>query len=247
MTISLPTGMLLHGALESAEQLINPLLKRDASALSRLGAIAGTVIRVHCTQPEVAILIWPSELGLHLELDASVSSDQVDQPLPVDAEVEGSLNDFARFMLAGDRREALLFEGALTLRGDTGLVRKLQKVTSTLDLDLASVSEKLIGAVPTALLSAPLAGFARWRAGLGKTAMQDWQEYLQHELALLPGEAELKGYSDGVLSTRRGVDRLNARIERLQQQVASLSLASSSSLSTPSSSAESSSPSESDQ
>ncbi len=220
--------MLLHGALESAEQLINPLLKRDAAALEQLAAIAGKVVRVRCTQPEIALLIWPSAEGLHFELDSSLdsegrASEGAEAGLQVDAGVEGSLNDFARFMLAGDRREALLFEGALTLRGDTGLVRKLQQITSSLDLDLASVSEKVIGVVPTALLSAPLAGLARWRAGLGKTAMQDWQEYLQYELALLPPEAEQKGFSDGVLNVRRRVDRLNARVERLQQQIQSLS------------------------
>lgn len=233
MSIGLPTGMLLHGALESAEQLINPLLKRDAAALEQLAAIAGKVVRVRCTQPEIALLIWPSAQGLHFELDSSVRSESVSSEeiasegaeagLQVDAGVEGSLNDFARFMLAGDRREALLFEGALTLRGDTGLVRKLQQITSSLDLDLSSVSEKVIGVVPTALLSAPLAGLARWRTGLGKTAMQDWQEYLQYELALLPPEAEQKGFSDGVLNVRRRVDRLNARVERLQQQIQSLS------------------------
>ena len=225
MSIVLPTGMLLHGALESAEQLINPLIKRDAAALKQLAAIAGKVVRVRCTQPEIALLIWPSAQGLHFELDSSLGSEELasEAGLQVDAGVEGSLNDFARFMLAGDRREALLFEGALTLRGDTGLVRKLQQITSSLDLDLASVSEKVIGVVPTALLSAPLAGLARWRAGLGKTAMQDWQEYLQYELALLPPEAEQKGFSDGVLNVRRRVDRLNARVERLQQQIQSLS------------------------
>lgn len=228
MSIGLPTGMLLHGALESAEQLINPLLKRDAAALEQLAAIAGKVVRVRCTQPEIAVLIWPSAQGLHFELDSSLGSEKLasegaEAGLQVDAGVEGSLNDFARFMLAGDRREALLFEGALTLRGDTGLVRKLQQITSTLDLDLASVSEKLIGVVPTAVLSAPFEGLARWRAGLGKTAMQDWQEYLQYELALLPPETEQKGFSDGVLNVRRRVDRLNARVERLQQQIQSLS------------------------
>lgn len=220
--------MLLHGALESAEQLINPLLKRDASALSQLDAMAGKVIRVRCifsdtgTQPEVAVLLWPSASGLHLERDASVSSEQTGPPLSVDAEVEGRLNDFARFMLAGDRRETLLFEGALILRGDAGLVRKLQKVISTLDLDLASVNEKLIGVVPAALLSAPLAGFARWRSGLGQTARQDWQEYLQYELGLLPAEAELKSYSKSVLNTRRSLERLNARVQRVQQQLDAL-------------------------
>lgn len=240
MTNNLPAGMLLHGALESIEQLITPLLKRDASALAHLAAMSGKVIRVHCTLPSVAVLIWPSALGVHLERDASVWSEQ---PLVADADVEGSLNDFVRFMLAGDRREALLFEGALTLRGDAGLVRKLQQVISALDLDLAPLVEKRIGVLPTALLTAPLAGFTRWRSGLGKTTMLDWQEYLQHELALLPADAELKGYSDGVLKARRRVDRINARIERLQQQVASLSSVSSIS----SLSAELSSPSESDQ
>ncbi len=223
MAVSLPTGMMLHGALESTEQLINPLLRRDTAALSQLGTMAGKVIRLHCIQPEIATLIWPSEQGVHFELDSSAGAELPDTGLEVDAEVEGRLSDFVRFMLAGDRRETLLFEGALTLRGDTGLVRKLQQVVSTLDLDLASFSEKLTGVVPAAVLSAPFTGFARWRPALGRTAMQDWQEYLQYELALLPAEAELKGYSDGVLNARRSMDRLNARVERLKQQIQALS------------------------
>ncbi|WP_417598700.1 SCP2 sterol-binding domain-containing protein [Oceanospirillum sp.] len=223
MTFAQPTRILLHGALESAEQLISPLLKRDATARSQLGMMAGKVIRVRCIQPEMAVLIWPSEQGVSFELDNAADAELSGSDLKVDAEVEGRLSDFVRFMLAGDRRETLLFEGALTLRGNTGLVRKLQQVVSTLDLDLASFSEKLIGVVPTAVLSAPFTGFARWCPALSRTAMQDWQEYLQYELALLPAAAELKGYSDGVLNARRSMDRLNARVERLKQQVQALS------------------------
>ncbi|OOV86126.1 ubiquinone biosynthesis accessory factor UbiJ [Oceanospirillum linum] len=223
MTFAQPGRILLHGALESAEQLINPLLKRDATAIAQLGLMAGKVIRVRCIQPEMAVLIWPSEQGVSFELDNAVDAELSGSDLKVDAEVDGSLNDFVRFMLAGDRREALLFEGALTLRGDAGLVRKLQQMLSALDLDFASASERWIGVVPTAILSTPLTAISRWRLSFGETAKLDWQEYLQYELALLPAGTEQKSFAGDVLSTRRYVDRLSARVERLQQQVQVLS------------------------
>ena len=225
---SLPTGMLLHGLLESAEQLINPLLKRDAAAQVRLAAMGGKSIRIRCTQPELAVMIWPSAQGLHLERDVSDADADVsvagrsDIRVP-DAEVSGPLNDFIRFLLAGDRREALLFEGALTLRGDTALIRQLQQLIAGLDADLIALFERRLGVIPSALLAAPLSALSRWRSGAGKTAMLDWQEYLQYELALLPAEAELAGYRDGVREARRSTDRLNARVERLQQQIQTLS------------------------
>jgi ubiquinone biosynthesis protein UbiJ len=216
-------SLLVHGLLESAEQLVNPLIKRDASAVFQLGRLSGRVVRLRCTQPEIAVLIWPSGEGLHIERDTSVDFDANEEPPQiVDAEIEGSLEHFMRFMLASEQREAMLFEGVLTLRGDTGLVRKLQQVIASLDLDIASISEKCIGIVPTAIIGEHLAGLIRWKRSLVYTGALDLQEYLQEEMALLPTKAEQQSVADGILNTRRRIDRLDARVQRLQQQVLSL-------------------------
>lgn len=152
--------MLTQGALEAAEQLINPLLQRDAAAILKLAPLTGKVIRVRCTVsgmtrsditgsdiivPDITVLIWPSAQGLHFERDSSPEPAPAEASIPpiaADAEIEGSFENFARFMLAGERREALLFAGALTLRGDTALVRKLQQITGDLDLDLSALGDQ---------------------------------------------------------------------------------------------------------
>lgn len=204
------TAMLLHGALESLEQLINPVLMRDAVTRRSLAAMTGDSVRVHCTQPDVAFVVRVSGEGLHLERDHGAETD---------AGIEGPLNSFLRFMLAGDRREALLFEGALTLRGDTGRVHRLQRILSSLDADLISAVEARFGVMPTALFRAPLSLFSRFKTQVGRSATADWQEYLQHELALLPAQSEQQYFSREILALRRDLERTEARIQLLQRML----------------------------
>ena len=205
--------MLIHALLEVAEQLINPVLKRDPASLRQLAELDGRVLRIRCFQPDLAVLLWPSSQGIHLEQD---------QAIDVDAEVQGSREQFVAFLLAGKEQERLLFQGDITLLGDAQLVRRLQSVFTQLDLDWQGLLEKPLGVVPADLLLSPLRQLSQWPKSVLTSSRADWQEYLQEEIALLPGEYEISAQGKGVNQLRQSTDRLEARVQRLQNSIQQL-------------------------
>jgi len=206
--------MLWHGLLEGTEQLLNPLLKRDAATMGQLAALQGRVVRIVCLRLEKTFLLWPSAQGLHLELN---------QDIEVDAEIQGTQEQYLRFLLQPEQRESLLFQGELTLLGDAQLVRKLQDMLMALDVDWQGALEGPLGTVPTSFLAASLNHFSRFHRAAFSTVGEDWREYLQEELTILPGAYELDQYRMQVRSLSQSTDRLQARIERLQSQLQNLS------------------------
>jgi len=205
--------MLIHALLEVAEQLINPVLKRDPASLRQLAELDGRVLRIRCFQPDLAVLLWPSSQGIHLEQD---------QDIDVDAEVRGSREQFVAFLLAGKEQERLLFQGDITLLGDAQLVRRLQGIFTQLDLDWQGLLEKPLGVVPADLLLSPLRQLSQWPKSVLNSSRADWQEYLQEEIALLPGEYEISAQGKGVNQLRQSTDRLEARVQRLQNRIQQL-------------------------
>lgn len=203
--------MLNHAILEVAEQLLSPLLKRDPVVLKQLAALDGKVLRVRCLKPDRSFLIWPSSQGLHLETDQDIS---------VDTEIQGTAEQFSRFLLADkEQQERLLFQGELILSGDTGLVRHLQGSVSSLDPDWAGFIERITGTLPVAVIESVSSQLIAIGRQLTASGPADWTEYLQEELRVLPGEYEQSQFSKQVRKLRQSSERLDARLQRLQQQL----------------------------
>lgn len=203
--------MLNHAILEVAEQLLSPLLKRDPVVLKQLAALDGKVLRVRCLKPDRSFLIWPSSQGLHLETDQDIS---------VDTEIQGTAEQFSRFLLADkEQQERLLFQGELILSGDTGLVRQLQVSASSLDPDWAGFIERITGTLPVAVIEGVSSQLIAIGRQLTASGPADWAEYLQEELRVLPGEYEQSQFSEQVRKLRQSSERLDARLQRLQQQL----------------------------
>lgn len=202
--------MLIHAMLETAEQSLNALVARDPASLNKLKRLDGNVIRVRCIRPEQSFLVWVSAQGFHLETDQAINAD---------AQVEGTSEQFIRFLLSDKaQQERSLFQGELILSGDTALVQRLQALLMDLDPDWAGLFESLGGTLPVAVFSQLFDHLQGAGRALTGSVRADWQEYLQEEIRLLPGEYELKAFSGQIRTLRRDSDRLSARLQRLKQQ-----------------------------
>lgn len=135
---------------------------------------------------------------------------------PADAEVNGG--PLALAALSGRDAEEAIRRGDVAITGDAELAQKYRELALALAPDLEEELSRLIGDAPAhqlARLARLALDFTRRAAD---TTVRNAAEYLAHERADLVPRAEADQFLRGVDSLREAVDRLEARIVRLERQ-----------------------------
>lgn len=129
-----------------------------------------------------------------------------------EARIRGTLPVFARAML-GDHHGA---PPGLTVEGDAPLARDFQRLLAGLEFDWEERLSGLIGDTLAHQVGNLARGFAAWGRYAGGRLAHDLTEYLQRETRDLPHRAEVEVFLRGVDATRDDVERLAARLARLE-------------------------------
>jgi ubiquinone biosynthesis accessory factor UbiJ len=140
-----------------------------------------------------------------------------DPNVPVDAEITGS--PFALLELAGNAPEAVIQRGDVQIRGDTELAQKFRELALLLRPDVEEELALVIGDMP----AHQIGRFARMTLGWGRraadTAVRNVSEFLSHERGDLVSKPEGNQFLKRVDTLREDADRIEARVERIRQQV----------------------------
>ncbi|MEW7978229.1 MAG: SCP2 sterol-binding domain-containing protein [Candidatus Sedimenticola endophacoides] len=110
-----------------------------------------------------------------------------------------------------------LFAGRVEMSGDTQLAHRFGRILAAIDIDWEEQLARYTGDLIAHELGNLARGASRWGERSLRTLGLDLQEYLQEEIALLPGRPEIERFLGGVDRLRDDVERLQARIERLTQ------------------------------
>lgn len=197
-------------AIALAEASLNRILCRDPATLEKLARLAGRAVQIESTDaPHFRVFILPHAQGLDLMQDYTGK---------VDAEIAGKVMDLARLPLAGND---VLFGHGVTLSGDSAMVKQLQSALASSDIDweawLASLTGDTLGHEAAQLLRS----IGRYGRDTSRNLSDDITEYLQEEVRLLPTKVEIEVFLNSVDQVHDGVDRIAARIEKLEQQMQS--------------------------
>lgn len=134
-----------------------------------------------------------------------------------DAEIVGG--PFGLLALSAEHPEAVLQRGDVEIRGDAELAQKFRELVLLLRPDLEEELSGFIGDVPAHQIGR-FARMARgWTHRAARTTAQNLAEYLAHERQHLIPRNEGDPFLSGVDAVREDVDRLEARIDLLAQQV----------------------------
>lgn len=193
-------------AFATLEQLINQAIRLDPETPARLAPLHGQVIELQLVGLGLSLFLIPNPNGIQL-----LSSFE-GQP---DCTLRGTPLDLAR--MRGSRESAdQLFKGAVEISGDSALAHQFGNFLSGLDIDWEEQLSRLTGDV----IAHEVGSLTRQLLGWGKqqslTFRQNFQEYLQEELRLLPGKPEIEPFLNDVDRLRDDLARLEARIARLQ-------------------------------
>ncbi len=194
-------------AAQTLQRTFNHCLAFDSLSRQRFSALQGRVIAIELSDLAVQIYLCPEVdevkiLSVH-EGGAEVT-------------LQGTLLAFSRMSMMDDRAESL-FSGEITLIGDSALGQRFGEIIKEMAIDWEEMASRLMGDVLAHKLGGLLRGGIAWSRENVNSGQQTLAEYLQEELRLLPVKAEVEPFLEGVHTLRNDLDRVEARIKRLQR------------------------------
>lgn len=197
-------------AYAGLEEALNRYLSLDPSARHSIELLHGRVIAFEILGLGLTVYLIPAP-G-RVQLAEFFEGDP-------DCCISGTLLALAKL---GDPQASSdqLFAREVEITGDTQLAHQLGMILRSMEIDWEEQLSHVTGDLIAHRLGNLVRGALNWGTESATTLSLNIQEYLQQELRLLPSRIEIEHFVAAVDTLRDDVDRLQARILRLQQQQA---------------------------
>lgn len=192
--------------LAPLEAALNTALRLDAQALQRLAELEGQSFQLIIEDWNLQFFLLPTSEGVLLR------DSLPDSP---SATISGTLPALCRVSLAKGSNAAL-FENPLHITGDLDAGEQLRAIFGELDLDWEEELSRWVGDVAAHKVGDIARQFKSSFDQARDTLGLNLKEFLQHELHALPTRSEVERFITEVTELRHHVDRVAARIDRLQ-------------------------------
>ncbi|MFT5483917.1 MAG: ubiquinone biosynthesis protein UbiJ [Halieaceae bacterium] len=199
-------------AIAALEVAVNKALGLDPSSGDRLATLDGHSFKLRCTNPALDVIILPSLQGMQLY-------GQYEGP--VSTTISGEASDFSRLLAATDPAGELI-NGNIELIGDSAALIELQKILANLDLDWEAPLVSGLGDVAGHQIAQMMRGLFGWGKQAGRSLNRQMEEFIHEEARLAPSRMEMEDYFSDVGKLGQRVDRIDARLKRLQRRVSGL-------------------------
>lgn len=201
--MNLPFPLLL-----TLEKSIETLLAMDPDTRERLRAIDGKTLRVNVKAPSLSLLLSVNDGRVQL-----LQPDEHEEiESSADTTISGSLADL-RSLLDGNQA---VYSGDVLIEGDIGTSQELKQIIGKIDPDWQDAISPYLGDGLTHRLDMAQARLGRWLERTRTGARLNGRDYLQEELELLAPNTEVDWFCEQVDDIRANVDRLAARLQRLE-------------------------------
>jgi ubiquinone biosynthesis protein UbiJ len=199
-------------AVAALETAANQALALDPVARHKLAELSGHSFKISCTAPKLDIVMLPGSDGLQFfgHYDG-----------PVTTTITGEASDFTRLLAATDPAGELI-NGRLELQGNSGPLIELQKILASLELDWEAPLVSNLGDVAGHQLAEVMRGLFGWGQQAGRSLNRQMDEFIHEEARIAPPRLEVEDFYQDLGQLRQQVDRVAARLQRLQRRVANL-------------------------
>lgn len=137
----------------------------------------------------------------------------------IDATIQGNRAAFISFALNKDIHKAL--KAGLSLEGDMETLQIIQEWFRALDIDWEEILSKATGDALANPIANLIKGIAKKQRQFFEDTLQSASEYLKEESKLFPAKIEAEDFMNDIDILRADADRLEARILKLQNVLAS--------------------------
>ncbi|MFO7593756.1 MAG: SCP2 sterol-binding domain-containing protein [Pseudomonadota bacterium] len=199
-------SMINVAALAALEQALNAALALDPKTGERLRRMEGKVIALELSGIGLTLYLQPADGGLRLmgHFDGQV-----------DATLRGAPLSMLR--MSGGRTGEGMFRGGVEIDGDVEPATRFQRILEKLDIDWEEHLSRLTGDIVAHQIGNAVRGLFRWGQRSGEHLGDDLADYLQEEQEVLPVGWEVDEFIEHVDTLRSDVDRIEARVKRLQR------------------------------
>ena len=200
-----PLPSILAGMLEAA---INRILALDEDTPKRLQRLDERLLQLDLE-------------GVGISLYFSFTTERVDVSIDTDYEPDTIISGSPVALFAMAVPEGAGNWGTpdsrVTITGDANLARDLERLFSRLDPDWETTLSRLMGDVLGHQLAAGLRAGAEQAREAAENAGEMVSEFLNRDEGPLVQVADIKTFADAVDETRDAVERLEARLELMQE------------------------------
>jgi len=205
--------------LAAVEALLNRGVQASMQATTLAHRLDATAVRVDI---EGLISIRASVTDGRFALAAAEPSRESMASEHVDATIKGSPFALLRLAEGADGRggagRGAAF-GPAQLRGDAEIADSYRQLIAVARPDLEEELSRIVGDLPARHLSQFAKRTVAWARKARRTAGENVAEYLQEESRDLVNKTELEEFLQGVDAARETVDRVEARLTRLEQRL----------------------------
>ncbi len=195
----------LETALRPVAKLLNRNISASTPARELCTKLSGSVVAVRVSDTALAAYFVVGDDALNIVTAATNDPDVI---------ISGSLVTLAR--MAGQSGTAAIRDGSLDLSGDAELAGQFQLLLSLAKPDIEEELSTVVGDVAAHRLGEFARGLGRWGRDARATMGANVREYLQEESRDVPSRYELEKFNANVSTLRDDVDRIEARLNRLQ-------------------------------
>lgn len=194
---------MLSTILAFASPWINQILQYDANAAVYFEKLENACIQVDIENLSFFILFDSHELLLSTACPSSP-----------DTLLKGPLSAFTKLLLTKNFREATNL--GLRIEGNLDIGETLQNLFFSLDIDWESWLSEWSGDITAYKIGDALRTTHQKSKSVLKTFSKNTRDYLQNNSSLMPSSIETNAFLQKVDAARAAMDRLEARLQRLE-------------------------------
>jgi ubiquinone biosynthesis protein UbiJ len=195
----------LEAALRPVAKILNRNIQESTPARELCLELSGMV---------AAVRVSNTALAAYFIVDDEAIDVAATSPQDPDVIITGSLITLAS--LAGQSGTTAIRDGSLDISGDAELAGQFQQLLSFARPDIEEELSGIVGDAAAHRLGELARGFGRWGREARSTMGANIREYLQEESRDAPSRYEVEKFNTDVSKLRDAVDRIEARLNRLQ-------------------------------
>ncbi|MEE9397614.1 MAG: SCP2 sterol-binding domain-containing protein [Methylococcales bacterium] len=196
---------------DAVERALNQLITLDPDSAAFLAPLAGKTIEININPPQWRITLCITNIGVQILEGYTDSPDTI---------ISGSPTAFVQ-MLVSESPMRSLFSGDLTINGDMETGRKFQTLFKQLDIDWEEQLSRITGDIAAHKVGNIFRAGQKWGFESLNTFSLNLSEFIQEESRIAPTAIEADHFFDNVDTLREDYDRLQARMNRLQENLSS--------------------------
>lgn len=188
--------------------LLNRYLEQDEERAQHLKQIKGKLVRI--TVQEINFNLLLTVQDNHVE-----ECPQAD--LASDVHIDVSLKALPEYLMGADA-DVLIKKGVVEIKGDAHIASVMQNTLKEIEIDWEEIISKYTGDAIAYQISKGAKALHAFGDRLRDNVRQDMRDYLQDNVQVAATRDEVEQFIKDVDVTRAQIDRLEARMNRLQSR-----------------------------